>query len=1132
MYRRMALAGCVMAALCGMLGANAETAALLRSGLPNADAPLENLLSAQLKAADYTVTELGFPELCDAARLSAEAVDVLVLPDSSALPAAAAGPIEAYLKAGGDIVALNAPMWRTPLIQDGAEWVTREAYREKHRGALMSRTLFDFAPGSIDAWHRNSNDLAHPAAYELQTGLGEPANNALHVSIGLLDNWETFVSPPLEQPFPEGQTLTVFWARGGPQTTELAVEWVEQDGSRWIGTAPLTGEWQLYVMEPKDFRYWESNPARANTIFQPEHAVKVSIGLALSHNRLSGDKHEYWLGPFGSAARTPEHEKLLTSFKAPLLDTLSPSYKFYECREVRKMTTGGTPIPVAGQVFAPHPRPGAYGFDKGRDWRWAPLVEAFSATGAWRGAPGVATVHAAGPWKGGVWVSFGVRDPAWYREQAVSGVLQNILQAMHYGVFLLDGGPAFYTYNEGQPITLGLRVVNVGKQERIGLSASVSLSRKRDDEFYPAGRKNFTFPLKPGEILRFAETFEAAQALDGMPTGEKTSPYLAAVSLQSNVEGVIDGQMGPVEVWRPKAQKAYITRKDGDLLLNGMRWRVHGVNYMPSSGIGTEDGKYFEQWLGARSYDPAVIQRDLERVKSMSLNAVSIFLYRESMDAQNLLDFLRRADALGLKVNLSLRPGSPMAEYDFVPIREMIESCRLAEHDCIFAYDLDWEPMFRDHDGRKVHDPAWRAWIVERYGSIENAEKDWGFAAPRDEKGEVTNPLGDQTVNDGDWRRMTAAYRRFLDTLLYEKYGEARRAVRELDPNHLVSFRMAEAGNPTFHWDKAMPYDFAYLGGAVDLLEPEAYGRIGDWEKVKPGRFEFEYARWAAPDRPMLWAEMGVSAWVESRMEAPADRLTFQADYYAHFYRMLYESGADGVFFWWYPGGFRVGENSDYGIIEPDGSDRPVTRVIREHARDIFAGADARPVNQWLEFDRDADPDGIGGIYDALKDAYWAGIAEGKTPGLKTAGTGTSSADCPLVAVGNTPCTGQNPPKYLDGFFDRVEVRNVAGQWVRVRRGDAVAVPHGEPTAVRLEVTNLGEARWLAEGQGAVRIVAQAGDSAVKQPLPKDAGKFETVLLDGMRVLESGPGAELEVVLTLESEGRVAFGPKFRFSVK
>ena len=38
----------------------------------------------------------------------------------------------------------------------------------------------------------------------------------------------------------------------------------------------------------------------------------------------------------------------------------------------------------------------------------------------------------------------------------------------------------------------------------------------------------------------------------------------------------------------------------------------------------------------------------------------------------------------------------------------------------------------------------------------------------------------------------------------------------------------------------------------------------------------------------------------------------------------------DGVAWWWYPGGYRVNERSDFGIINPDGTDRPVTKVIRE----------------------------------------------------------------------------------------------------------------------------------------------------------------------------------------------------------
>ena len=289
-------------------------------------------------------------------------------------------------------------------------------------------------------------------------------------------------------------------------------------------------------------------------------------------------------------------------------------------------------------------------------------------------------------------------------------------------------------------------------------------------------------------------------------------------------------------------------------------------------------------------------------------------------------------------------------------MRALIERYRLWDNDTVYAYDLAWEPMFGDHEGRKRWDPEWREWIIERYGSIENAETDWEFQAPREPGGQITNPLDPHVVENGPHWRMVAAYRRFLDTILYKYYDRARRLVRTVDPNHLVSFRMTLAGDPTVRWSKTVPYDYACLAGAVDLLEPEAYGRIGDWERVKPGWFTYEYGRWANPDLPLLWAEAGVSAWSQALMAAPREQLDFQAAFYTDMYRMMLGSGADGIYWWWYPGGYRTNERSDYGIINPDGTDRPVTKVIREHAETFLNAPSAKPVDHWITIDRDPIP--------------------------------------------------------------------------------------------------------------------------------------------------------------------------------
>jgi hypothetical protein len=194
------------------------------------------------------------------------------------------------------------------------------------------------------------------------------------------------------------------------------------------------------------------------------------------------------------------------------------------------------------------------------------------------------------------------------------------------------------------------------------------------------------------------------------------------------------------------------------------------------------------------------------------------------------------------------------------------------------------------------------------------------------------------------------------------------------------------AGDPTARDLNNLAYDFWGLrGGAVDIFEPEAYGRIGDWEQVKPGRFTVSYARLCDPNKPLMWAEVGVNNWDRATQSASNRKLEFQANYARDFYRMLRESGSDGVFWWWYPGGFRVNEQSDFGIINPDGSDRPVTKVIREEGPKFVGAPKLQPPDVWIEVDRSHDARGLFGIYNATKNQYWKAIDAGRRPGLKWA---------------------------------------------------------------------------------------------------------------------------------------------------
>ncbi len=1107
------------------------TAAVLKTGFPGEDSVLVQNMTEDLQSSGYKVMEFTPDQLCDPDKLDAQVLDLLALPDSSALPANAAPSIEAYLKDGGDILALNTPMWQRSLLQIGNEWITLEEYQTKNAAVPLEHTIITF-DGKLDGWRRNSNEA--DVKTTAQAGVYGPAPNqkALHVTIPNLTSWDTFGLSKLDKPFAIGRTLTVFSAKGGPDTTQLAIEWTEKDGSRWLAVVALTQEWRRYVLQPGDFQYWQSAPTRGGRgdRLKPENAESFTVGLAFTHTTgIPSGKHEYWIGPVGTAKINPEYQELFTAVRPPALDTLSPGYKLFDMHGVTSLKVrndqvivGQENLTVPSVLRSPQPRPTGAGLNKGRDWRFIPLLEGRSANGEWRGIPATLTVQAAGPYKGGVWTSFGIGDLEWYKQPPVRAIIRQIAERMKNPVWLVDGGADYYTYFEGQEIELGYRAVNLSSVTREGLSSRVTVNGPVSDNGGKPYEQELPFHLDP-------------MAENPSTVGKWTTNfwpdngYRVTAELSDNGK-IIDRVTHEFNVWKPKPVKRFVTEKDGDFYLDGKRWRAHGVNYMPSSGIGTEDGEYFEHYLRAGSYDPEVVQRDIDHLKDLGFNAVSIFIYAGVEKDQNLLDLLRRLDLAGIKADLALRPGTPF-DFEWPRIGDIIKNSRLNENDTIFAYDLAWEPSFGHQRERVRWDSEWEQWVIERYGSVKNAEADWGFPIPRDESGKITNPTPEQVDTNGKWNVMVAAYRRFLDTLLYKKYGEARRLVRSVDPNHMVSFRMSEATNPTYRWEGRITYDFPYLAAAVDILAPEAYGRIGDWEKVKPGWFQFEWGRLFAPQKPFMWKEMGCSTWDNSRMTNSESRFAFQETFYKAFYKMLTATGCDGIFFWWYPGGFRYGENSDFGIINPDGTDRPVTKVIRENASLYLNGKPTKIVDKWITVDRDAHPDGISGVYDEVKVAFWSAVDKGLTPGLRTKGTGTDSTNCPLLAVGNTACNGNNPPKYLDAAIDLIEIRDASGKWISVDKGGEVTVKRTQPIVARVTITNLAEAKLISPqkqgyNKGAVYLTVSANGKAALIPLSKSLGGLQSTTFENIPV-SNGIRSNAAVTFSFVAKGRTAFGEKF-----
>jgi hypothetical protein len=966
-------------------GPGQSRAAVFSDRLPGFNETLAREISGQVEAAGYATEFIDTTVLTNQALLTAKRYDILVLSGARSLPMAAAPVIKAYLQEGGDLLALGLPAWQSPLYQIKGKWISRESYEEAVAAQRPQHIVEDFERVDLSRWARNTGEASAKAEYELANA---DHGKALHVKVGHLGGWETLASPAWMRPFPSGHTLTCFRAKGGPHTRQLALEWREGDGSRWIATVNLTAEWKEYTLLPDRFKAWPVPGAgEKHRGFDPENAVSCCVGLAMSHTALEGDKHEYWFDDLDTAPNPFGDDVLPAEPQVPGLESISPSYQCFpittpvlvradhqkaaweEWERMGEMSKRQDAL----SCFGLQPRARGVGFNQERAFRWEPLLGACdAATQDYRGAMGALVVNVEPPFRGSVWAAFTPAETDFYRQPVLTNCLHQVLGRMKRGVFLSEGGSEFFTVFSGQQLKAGARVVNFGRETVSNLHVSVKFLDAKGAPRRPVLDAQMT--LAPGE----AKGLEQGGLIRN--AGE------AGVSASLTLGGAtMDDLRHELGVWEPKAKPAFIETRDGGFWLRGKPWKAHGVNYMPSSGIGLANGRYFEEWLGRGAYDPEVIERDLRRIKAMNLNAVSVFIHHESLKAQHLLDLLRRCEALGLHVNQSLRPGTPM-DFQWRQMKELIEHFKLAQNDTVFAYDLAWEPGHGGHaQQQQAYAKLWNDWVLKRYGSIAAAEQAWTPQIPHSAlpTPHLEVPSMTQLTRDGEWRKLVADYHLFLDDLLREKYAAARQLVKSIDPHHAVSFRMSNTGDPLYNWDAALPYDFYGLADAVDIWAPEAYGRIGDWERVRAGDFTAAYARLCDARKPLMWAEMGYTAWDMNRMAPDPEKLAFEGRYYADFYRMLIESGADGVFFWWYPGGFRLGENSDFGIINPDGTDRPVTKVIRtEGPRFLKARKPGKP-DYWLAVDRDRDARGLFGIYEAARVEFWKAMNEGRRPGLK-----------------------------------------------------------------------------------------------------------------------------------------------------
>lgn len=1060
---------------------------------------LAQALEPIFREAGFGVTRRGW-DAVPPGSLKATHPDLVVLADARRLPAQLAAEVDSYVQAGGRLLALGAPafgelLWKTP-----QGYVPQERYAAALDPSLAKQPL----PLSAERWSRGSNNPKLAASIDAE-------DDAWRVTTSTLKGWEYF-GHPVADPIPEDHGLLCFHARGDAQTPQIYVECTEKDQSRWVATIELSETWQPVILRAGDFTFWPDSPAQRGG--PGDHVVfsnlrSIQLGMAQGQTpRCNAGPHTFWFRGLATAVDPNAADATVTT---PELEGLSPSYALYPIsvpltlRTASDATTtppGTIPsIPLPSAAYAPVSRETGIGFDRQRDDRWIRLLDGYDAEGKNRGAL-VWLMVGDKQLPGAVWGGYGLSDPSAIVEGPAAAMLQATLrqaaQRIARGAFLLEAGSRYFSYAPGEAIELGALVGNAGRRDQ-ALSLVLQLTNAQGQV---VDRQTTSLNLPAGKRQEITRTWT--------PPADTAAefPYTIRVELQADGHP-IDQITHRIDCLKPRQGRPedFVRVEGSQFTLGGKPWTLRGINYWPNHQGGRASTACFDRAY----YDPELIERDLAWLESTGINLLSGAHLSASADLskpgvyRDFQDFVERADRHGMKLYCFLPWCNPMSDANVTETQRQIEAAGLREHPAILAWDLAWEPIYYagPKDGQMdflLGD--WNTWIADRYGSLAAAEADWGQTLPRskDRPDWATLPEVRWCREPGPWDRVVAAFRRFFSDRVGQGYGDVIRQMRRFDPNHLYSFRFGGCGIPEA--ERFAHCHSASVAKHLDFLCPEAYnlqtlgaGKVLPADAIRQGGLITRYYRFLSRNKPVVWMEFGFTLndthfhWKTSDIHLSAQQLADQRTEYENFYEMFLESGARGAAPWWYPGGYRLVERSDYGLVDPDGTERPAFGVLRESFPKFAALPVTDPVAQdgtpAIMLDMDAHyVDG----YRLYSEAYLKAVQAGHVPGLRTTGTGTTSADCPLVAVGNTPLNGHNPPQHLNAEFNTVEIQVGEEPWREIARGQKVTLSAGQSLRCRASLGNIAEASWQTNGSpgepGIVSLAARLEPSGREWRLP------------------------------------------------
>jgi acyl-CoA thioesterase I len=539
------------------------------------------------------------------------------------------------------------------------------------------------------------------------------------------------------------------------------------------------------------------------------------------------------------------------------------------------------------------------------------------------------------------------------------------------------------------------------------------------------------------------------------------------------------------------ANSSFIEVVGNEFELNGNTWRPFGIHYWPLSAETQDTSTITNHWLHETNYNIGVTGSDLQKINSFGFNTVGIQL-KQGLSCTQINTFLNQAKTNNLKVFIFLPSCDPQKSYiwnarlkdfdkklNFSTCTKYISDCGFKNNDTIFAYDIAWEPRMGSSN-IDYYNYAWTEWLKEKYGNLETARTSIGYAFQFDSDGYVKAPTSTEVCgNTGTARNIFAHnYLKFNDDFIARNYSDAYNAIKNVDPNHLITARTGFGilNEPDCF---EIPVDVRTSGLVMDFSGPEFYENF-DLSKVK--QKTGLVSRYASMNnkKPVVFVEFGKNSITDGELR--------QKNHFQYMYDAMQESGTQGSIAWWYIGE-RVKQNTtnDFGILRPDRSERPVVNLIKNYANRMTTALPAQTIDSWVVLDMDSNPNRAQ-IRDQKSDAYKTLIDQGKTPKVSTSCTGTTSKEPSKgnvnKCIGNKSYDWKCPLTCLNSMFEELQIKNSQGNWVNVKNNLKINVSPNSPIYIKGKIKNIGEATWLDEttANGRTRSVALVNSKNTKNP--------------------------------------------------